>query len=107
MFFEDENIRIRAFGSTDVGIFFPDRSGKANCCFIESVNLTPQEVAKAEGDYLWNWDILAQGKSDICISPCFRSIHEQIFMRGAEQFVDRIKTDVLVPMHFWETSLPK
>ena len=24
------------------------------------------------------------------------------FMRGAQQFIDRIKTSVFVPMHFWE-----
>ena len=91
--FEDENIRIQAFGSTDVGIsFLIDCDGKKLFHAGDLNNWhwkdesTPAEVAKAEGDYLHELNTLIGTD----------------FMRGAQQFVDRIKTDVLVPMHFWE-----
>ncbi len=60
-------------------------------------------MAKAEGDYLRELDILAQatGHLHLAMFPVDPRIGTD-FMRGAEQFVDRIKTDVLVPMHFWE-----
>ena len=108
--FEDENIRIRAFGSTDVGIsFLIEAEGKLLFHAGDLNNWhwkdesTPQEVAKAEGDYLRELDILAQatGHLHLAMFPVDPRIGTD-FMRGAEQFVDRIKTDVLVPMHFWE-----
>lgn len=108
--FEDENIRIRAFGSTDVGIsFLIEAEGKLLFHAGDLNNWhwkdesTPQEVAKAEGDYLRELDILAQatGHLHLAMFPVDPRIGTD-FMRGAEQFVDRIKTDVLVPMHFWK-----
>ena len=99
--FEDENIRIRAFGSTDVGIsFLIDSEGKKLFHAGDLNNWhwkdesTPAEVGKAEGDYLHELNTLAMFPVDPRIGTDF--------MRGAQQFVDRIKTDVLVPMHFWE-----
>lgn len=64
---------------------------------------TPQEVAKAEGDYLHELTTLAQTVQHLHLAmfPVDPRIGTD-FMRGAEQFIDKIKTDVLVPMHFWE-----
>ena len=108
--YEDHNLRIEAFGSTDSGIsFLIDTEGKRLFHAGDLNNWhwkdesTPQEVAKAEGDYLRVLDILAQstGHRHLAMFPVDPRIGTD-FMRGAEQFVDRIKTDVLVPMHFWE-----
>lgn len=108
--FEDENIRIQAFGSTDVGIsFLIDCEGKKLFHAGDLNNWhwkdesTPTEVAKAEGDYLHELNTLAETTNHLHLAmfPVDPRIGTD-FMRGAQQFVDRIKTDVLVPMHFWE-----
>ena len=108
--FEDENIRIQAFGSTDVGIsFLIDCEGKKLFHAGDLNNWhwkdesTPAEVAKAEGDYLHELNTLAETTNHLHLAmfPVDPRIGTD-FMRGAQQFVDRIKTDVLVPMHFWE-----
>lgn len=108
--FEDENIRIRAFGSTDVGIsFLIEAEGKLLFHAGDLNNWhwkdesTPQEVAKAEGDYLHELGVLAEAAPHLhlVMFPVDPRVGTD-FMRGAQQFVDRIKTDILVPMHFWE-----
>jgi len=64
---------------------------------------TPQEVAEAEGNYLKELDIIAKETSvmDLVMFPVDPRLGTD-FMRGAQQFIDRIKTSVFVPMHFWE-----
>ncbi|MCD8270124.1 MAG: MBL fold metallo-hydrolase [Parabacteroides sp.] len=108
--FEDGQICIRAFGSTDVGIsFLIEAEGKLLFHAGDLNNWhwkdesTPQEVAKAEGDYLHELDELtkATGHLHLAMFPVDPRIGSD-FMRGAKQFVDRIQTDILVPMHFWE-----
>lgn len=108
--FEDENICIQAFGSTDVGIsFLIDCDGKKLFHAGDLNNWhwkdesTPAEVAKAEGDYLHELNTLAETTNHLHLAmfPVDPRIGTD-FMRGAQQFVDRIKTDVLVPMHFGE-----
>ena len=81
--YEDHNLRIEAFGSTD-----------------ES---TPEEAAEAEKNYLKELDDLAKvaDKLDVAMFPVDPRIGTD-FMRGAQQFVDRIKTHIFVPMHFWD-----
>ena len=85
--YQDEHLTIRAFGSTDVGIsFLIEAQGKLIFHAGDLNNWhwkdesTPQEVAEAEGNPRLGTD----------------------FMRGAQQFIDRIRTGIFVPMHFWE-----
>lgn len=108
--FEDENLRIEAFGSTDAGISFLIEAEGKHLFHAGDLNnwhwkdeSTPQEVAKAEGDYLHELGVLAQAVSHLhlVMFPVDPRIGTD-FMRGARQFIDRIKTDVFVPMHFWE-----
>lgn len=108
--FEDDNIRIRAFGSTDVGVsFLIEAEGKLLFHAGDLNNWhwqdesTQQEVAKAQGDYLHELGVLAEAAPHLHLAmfPVDPRIGSD-FMRGARQFVDRIQTDVLVPMHFWE-----
>ena len=108
--YEDGHIRIEAFGSTDVGIsFLIDlqgirlfHAGDLNN-WHWSEESTPQEVRKAEGDFLAEIKILQQKAPlvDVAMFPVDSRIGKD-YMRGAEQFVERIKTTIFAPMHFSE-----
>ncbi|MGI6794855.1 MBL fold metallo-hydrolase [Bacteroides sp. KG68] len=106
--YEDEHICIQAFGSTDVGIsFLIELQGKRlfhagdlnNWHWSEES--TPQEIRKAESDFLAEVRDLQQvvPKIDVVMFPVDSRIGKD-YMRGAEQFVERIKTSIFVPMHF-------
>ncbi len=108
--YEDEHICIRAFGSTDVGIsFLMDLQGQRlfhagdlnNWHWREES--TPQEVLKAENDFLAEIKDLQQfaAEIDVVMFPVDNRMGTD-YMRGAGQFVERIKTGVFVPMHFGE-----
>ena len=62
---------------------------------------TPQEIRKAEGDYLAEIRDLQQEApaDDVALFPVDRRMGRD-YMRGALQFVERIKTRIFVPMHF-------
>ena len=64
---------------------------------------TPQEIRKAEGDFLAEIKNLQQKapRVDIAMFPVDSRIGKD-YMRGAEQFVERIKTAIFAPMHFSE-----
>ena len=64
---------------------------------------TPEEVAEAEQNYLKELGDLAKAtdKLDATMFPVDPRIGTD-FMRGAQQFVDHIKTNIFVPMHFWD-----
>ena len=108
--YQDEHLTIRAFGSTDVGIsFLIEAQGKLIFHAGDLNNWhwkdesTPQEVAEAEGNYLKELDIIAKYTQamDVVMFPVDPRLGTD-FMRGAQQFIDRIRTGIFVPMHFWE-----
>ena len=108
--YQDELLPIKAFGSTDVGISFLIETEGRRIFHAGDLNnwhwkdeSTPQEVAEAEGNYLKELDIIAKETSvmDLVMFPVDPRLGTD-FMRGAQQFIDRIKTSVFVPMHFWE-----
>lgn len=108
--YQDELLTIKAFGSTDVGISFLIETEGRRIFHAGDLNnwhwkdeSTPQEVAEAEGNYLKELDIIAKETSvmDLVMFPVDPRLSTD-FMRGAQQFIDRIKTSVFVPMHFWE-----
>ena len=108
--YQDELLTIKAFGSTDVGISFLIETEGRRIFHAGDLNnwhwkdeSTPQEVAEAEGNYLKELDIIAKETSvmDLVMFPVDPRLGTD-FMRGAQQFIDRIKTSVFVPMHFWE-----
>ena len=108
--YQDELLIIKAFGSTDVGISFLIETEGRRIFHAGDLNnwhwkdeSTPQEVAEAEGNYLKELDIIATETSvmDLVMFPVDPRLSTD-FMRGAQQFIDRIKTSVFVPMHFWE-----
>ena len=106
----DDLLKIKAFGSTDIGISFlldvADKrifhAGDLNN-WHWSEESTPQEICKAEGDFLAEIKNLQQKapRVDIAMFPVDSRIGKD-YMRGAEQFVERIKTAIFAPMHFGE-----
>ena len=107
---EGVGTRVTAFHSTDEGVAFLAESGGHTLFHAGDLNnwhwkdeSTPQEVAKAEGNFLKELDIIAKYTQamDVVMFPVDPRLGTD-FMRGAQQFIDRIKTGVFVPMHFWE-----
>lgn len=108
--FEDENLSVKAYGSTDVGIsFFVRLSGKDlfhagdlnNWHWIEES--TPQEIAKSEQAYAHELDYIALDRKsfDLVMFPVDPRLGREC-VKGAVQFVARFPTRILCPMHFWE-----
>lgn len=108
--YEDENIRIDACGSTDVGVSFLIRlhgwiffhAGDLNN-WHWSEESTEQEIRKANGDFLAELKYVKEKapELDVALFPVDRRMGKD-YMRGAEQFITQIKTEVFVPMHFGE-----
>lgn len=108
--YEDENIRIEGFGSTDSGIsFLIDlqgirlfHAGDLNNWHWDEES-TPEEIRKAESDFLAELHYLKQRapQIDLAMFPVDRRLGKN-YMRGAEQFIDAIATGTFVPMHFSE-----
>ena len=108
--YEDENLHIRAFGSTDVGVsFLIDLQGMRIFHAGDLNNWhwsdesTPEEIRKADGDFLAEIRDLAKAapQVDIALFPVDRRMGSD-YMRGARQFVEHIHTGLFVPMHFGE-----
>lgn len=108
--YQDEAIRIEAFGSTDVGISFLIDLQGVRLFHAGDLNnwhwseeSTPAEIRKAEGDFLAEVALLQQKapQVDVALFPVDSRMGKD-YMRGAGQFVERIKTGLFVPMHFGE-----
>lgn len=108
--YKDENIRIEAFGSTDVGVSFLIDLQGVRLFHAGDLNnwhwseeSTPQEIHKAEGDFLAEVKCLEQTAPiiDTVMFPVDNRMGKD-YMKGAEQFVKRIKTGIFAPMHFSE-----
>lgn len=108
--FDDGTLHVRAFGSTDVGVSFLMELQGMRIFHAGDLNnwhwseeSTPQEIRKAEGDYLAELrDLQAEAPAvDVALFPVDSRMGKD-YMRGAKQFVERIKTGTFVPMHFGE-----
>ena len=108
---QDENIRVKAFGSTDVGIsFLIEMEGKKifhagdlnNWHWDEES--TPEEIAEAEQGFLNELRIISgeTNRIDLAMFPVDCRLGKN-YMRGPEQFVDAIQTKLFAPMHFGHT----
>ena len=109
-FFKDHRIKVKAFGSTDIGcsflivhndqLFF--HSGDLNNWHWRD-EVSADEALTYENNFLCEVELISE-KSDnlyLAMFPIDPRLGED-FMRGAEQFISRIKTEYLVPMHFGE-----
>lgn len=106
----DDLIKIRAFGSTDLGISFLidiDRkrifhAGDLNNWHWEE-DSTPEETQEYERHYLEELEFLSQsaGYVDLAMFPVDPRLGRD-YARGAKQFINKIHTGWFAPMHFWE-----
>lgn len=108
--FEDHRLKVKTFGSTDIGCSFllscNDR------LFFHAGDLNNwhwnEEVGKAEAltyenNYLCELELLAEDVPHLYLAmfPVDPRLGND-YMRGAEQFVSRIETTYFLPMHFRE-----
>lgn len=108
---QDENVRIEAFGSTDVGISFLIEAEGKKIFHAGDLNnwhwdeeSTPEEIQAAERHFLKELNTLATktNRLDLAMFPVDCRLGKN-YMRGPEQFVDTIHTTFFAPMHFGET----
>ena len=108
---QDENIFVKAFGSTDVGISFLIETEGKKIFHAGDLNnwhwdeeSTPEEIQEAEQSYLNELETLSAetNRLDLAMFPVDSRLGTN-YKRGAEQFVDAIQTGLFVPMHFGST----
>ena len=108
--YEDENLYVKAFGSTDAGVsFFFKAEGKQmfhagdlnNWHWMDES--TEQEVEEAGKAFLNELETIAGTVSylDLAMFPIDPRLGKR-YMLGAEQFVSRLAVKILAPMHFGE-----
>jgi L-ascorbate metabolism protein UlaG (beta-lactamase superfamily) len=106
--YEDDLLRIKAFGSTDLGISFFIEVGGKKIFHAGDLNnwhwneeSTAEESQECENNYLKELEDLAAEIDflDLVMFPVDPRLGKD-YMRGSEQFVDRIKTGLFAPMHF-------
>ncbi len=106
--YEDDTIRVKAYGSTDVGVSFLIEAEGKKIFHAGDLNnwhwneeSVPEEIAAAEKAYLGELKLINKDikEADLVMFPVDPRLGKD-YMRGAEQFVDRIRTGTFVPMHF-------
>lgn len=108
--FEDSRIKVKAFGSTDIGgSFLIEVDGKQifhagdlnNWHWNEEV--PKMEATGYENNYLCELELITEFVEHLFLAmfPIDLRLGKD-FMKGAEQFVKRIPTEYLLPMHFGE-----
>ena len=106
--FGDENLNIRAFGSTDIGISFLIETEDKKIFHAGDLNnwhwkeeSTPEEVQQSESLFLSELNDISHFTNavDVAMFPVDPNLGRD-YMLGAQQFVRRIRTDLFVPMHF-------
>lgn len=107
---QDDFLRIKAYGSTDVGISFLLHTEGKRIFHAGDLNnwhwreeSTEQEVEEAEKAFLQEVAVLAKDADflDLAMFPVDPRLGAD-YMSGAKQFIDRIPVRKFVPMHFWE-----
>ena len=106
--YQDDRVRIEAFGSTDVGVSFAIEAFGLKIFHAGDFNnwhwseeSTPSEARGAEHDYLEKLKVLADAYPafDLVMFPLDPRLGSA-FTRGAEQFISAIHTKTFAPMHF-------
>lgn len=106
----DDLLRVKAFGSTDLGISFLLNTDNRKIFHAGDLNnwhwaeeSTPEEIEEAETNYLRELETLAQETDhlNLALFPIDPRLGND-YAKGARQFLRRIHTDIMAPMHFWE-----
>jgi L-ascorbate metabolism protein UlaG (beta-lactamase superfamily) len=107
---EDDVVRVQAFGSTDVGSSFLIEAEEKRIFHAGDLNnwhwsekSPPEEIQTAERQFLEEVALLAGTTTqlDLAMFPVDPRQGKD-YMLGAKQFVERIHTGVFAPMHFGE-----
>lgn len=110
--YEDDRVRVTAFGSTDSGVSWLVETEGLTLFHAGDLNnwhwtdeSTSEEVRQAEKMYLGELkDIRKQvGRMDVAMFPVDARIGSD-YMRGARQFLERFPCRLFVPMHFSATG---
>lgn len=106
----DDLLKVQAFGSTDIGIsFLLDvemkrifHAGDLNNWHWEEES-TPEETQAYEHQFSEELNTLATFTPyiDLAMFPVDPRLGKD-YTRGARQFIEKIKTGWFAPMHFWE-----
>lgn len=108
--YKDETLFIQAFGSTDLGVSFLIKVDNKTIFHAGDLNnwhwneeSTPEEIQEAENFYENELDTISQKVNhiDLAMFPVDPRLGKD-YMKGAEQFISKIKTDIFAPMHFGE-----
>jgi len=109
--YKDNLISIKAFGSTDIGISFLIQTEGKQIFHAGDLNnwhwneeCLPEESQEYENNYLNELELLAKEVHhlNLAMFPVDPRLGKD-YMRGAEQFISRIPTDIFAPMHFGES----
>ncbi|MCL1991604.1 MAG: MBL fold metallo-hydrolase [Spirochaetes bacterium] len=110
--YQDERVLVKAYGSTDEGVSFYIEAGGKKIFHAGDLNNwhwneeeTPEDADKNERFFLSELDFLAKEvpRLDAAMFPVDPRLGKD-YMRGAQQFLDKIKTGLFIPMHFWDSS---
>ena len=108
--FEDYNLWAQLFGSTDLGGSFLVNVNDKLIFHAGDLNnwhwkeeVSKEEALVFENNYLCELELLAENVNHLYLAmfPIDPRLGKE-YMRGAEQFVNRIPTEYLLPMHFGE-----
>ena len=108
--FRDERVTVKAYGSTDEGVSFYVETGGKRIFHAGDLNNwhwneeeTPKVAAKNEKHFLDELALIAREvpQLDAAMFPVDPRLGKD-YTRGAEQFLDSIKTGLFIPMHFWD-----
>ncbi|MDR0232913.1 MAG: MBL fold metallo-hydrolase [Dysgonamonadaceae bacterium] len=108
--YQDNLLKIKAFGSTDIGVSFLIELDGKRIFHAGDLNnwhwkeeSTPEEIREAEDNYLLELYDLAKDVDyiDVAMFPVDARLGKD-YMLGAQQFIDRIRTGLFIPMHFGE-----
>ncbi|NDV94070.1 MBL fold metallo-hydrolase [Dysgonomonas sp. 521] len=108
--YRDETLFIQAFGSTDLGVSFLIKTADKTIFHAGDLNnwhwneeSTKEEIDEAEAFYQDELNLLASKVKhlDLAMFPIDPRLGKD-YMKGAEQFISAIQTDIFAPMHFAE-----
>ncbi|MCL2068017.1 MAG: hypothetical protein FWG99_11220 [Treponema sp.] len=108
--YRDELVTIKAYGSTDEGVSFYIEAGGYKIFHAGDLNNwhwneeeTPEDAMKNERMYLDELALIASEVPalDAAMFPVDPRLGRD-YTRGAEQFLDSIKVELFLPMHFWD-----
>lgn len=110
--FEDELLKVSAFGSTDVGLSFGVTVKEQNFNVFHAGDLnywhwqeesTKEEIEEAHDFFKREMAFIAERCEhfDLVMFPCDPRMVNN-FLAGAEEFLEQVPFNCLVPMHVWE-----